>query len=66
MPAPRLASDCPALSPYSRSQQAIPEHTEAYRMAAIAGRAQAGAPCRYRPCRGIPRYRDDSPYPYNR
>ena len=66
MPAPRLASDCPAHVLYPRSQEAIPEHTTAYRAAAIARPARAGGlSCPYISCRGIPRYRDDSLCPYN-
>jgi hypothetical protein len=65
MPASRLASDCPAHVFYPCSQEAISEHTTAHRAAAIARPARAGLPCPFSPCRGIPRYRDDSLRPYN-
>jgi hypothetical protein len=65
MPAPRLASDWPAHVLYPYSHEAIPEHTTAHRAAAIAGPTRAEAAQPIRPCRGIPRYRDESLRPYN-
>jgi hypothetical protein len=66
MRASRLASDRPAPVVYSCSQEAIPEHTKIRRAAAITGRQGLRTALPTRPCRGIPRYRDDSPRPYNR
>ena len=62
LPAPRLASDCPAHSLYPCSLEAITEHTTAYRAAAIAHQAKAGP---YIRSKGIPRYRGDSLRTYN-
>jgi len=61
LPAPRFASDPPAPCPYSSSQEAIPEHTNAQR-----GCAELHIPNHANDsCRGIPQYRDRSPRPYN-
>ena len=65
MRASRLASDCPAHVIYPWSHEAIPEHTTAYRAAAITRPARAEAAQPIQPCRGIPRYHDDSLRPYN-
>jgi hypothetical protein len=64
MLASRLASDWPAHVLYPYSHEAIPEHTTAHRTAAIARPARAEAAQPIQPCRGIPRYHDESLPPY--